>query len=356
MPARSPLPLSGFAALVDPGVRTFTTIDGEQICMDEPAQSPLLTITVPIFNEEENISPLYDKTRTAMDALGQPWELVLVNDGSRDGSAALMDAIAAKDPRVSVVHFARNYGQTAAMMAGMDHARGDIIVPMDGDLQNDPGDIGRLLAKLDEGFDVVSGWRKDRQDHAIKRNLPSRLANSLISRVSGVHLHDYGCSLKAYRREALNGVKLYGEMHRFVPIYAAWNGARVTEIPVTHHPRLHGESKYGLERIIKVLLDLLVVKFLFRYSGKPIYVFGGFGLFSIMCGFLAGFWAVGLKFTGISFVQTPLPLLCVFLGAMGVMSILMGLLAEMLNRTYHESQGKAVYRIARVVRSIADSH
>lgn len=320
--------------------------------MEELKLQPALTITVPIFNEEKNIAPLYEKTRAAMEDLGLPWELVLVNDGSRDGSPEALDAVAATDPRVTVVHFARNYGQTAAMMAGMDHARGKIIVPMDGDLQNDPADISRLLSKLEEGFDVVSGWRKDRQDHAIKRNLPSRLANNLISRVSGVHLHDYGCSLKAYRREVLEGVKLYGEMHRFVPIYAAWNGARVTEIPVTHHARLHGESKYGLERIIKVLLDLLVVKFLFRYSGKPIYVFGGFGLLSVLCGVLAGLWAVGLKLvSNTSFVQTPLPLLCVFLGATGVISVLMGLLAEMLNRTYHESQGKSVYKVARVVRA-----
>lgn len=322
--------------------------------MDEPNKTPMLTVTVPIFNEEANIGPLYEKTREALNELGVSWELVLVDDGSRDGSPALLDAIAAEDSRVTVVHFTRNYGQTAAMMAGMDHARGDIIVPMDGDLQNDPADIGRLLAKLDEGFDVVSGWRKDRQDHAIKRNLPSRLANSLISRVSGVHLHDYGCSLKAYRREALEGVKLYGEMHRFVPIYAAWNGARVTEIPVTHHPRLHGESKYGLERIIKVVLDLLVVKFLFRYSGKPIYVFGGFGLLSIFLGMLAAAWAIVLKlFWDTSFIHTPLPLLCVFLGAVGVLSILMGLLAEMLNRTYHESQAKPVYKVARIIRSAA---
>lgn len=321
--------------------------------MDEPKHnSPSLTIAVPIFNEEQNVVPLYDKTRAAMDALGISWELVLVDDGSRDGSPSLMDDIAEKDSRVTVVHFARNYGQTAAMMAGMDHARGDIVVPMDGDLQNDPADIARLLDKLGEGYDVVSGWRKDRQDNAIKRNLPSRIANSLISNVSGVHLHDYGCSLKAYRREVLDGVKLYGEMHRFVPIYAAWNGARVTEIPVTHHPRMHGESKYGLERIVKVLLDLLVVKFLFRYAAKPIYVFGGFGLLSTLCGFFAGIWAVGLKvFAATSFVQTPLPLLAVFLGATGVMSILMGLLAEMLNRTYHESQGKPVYKIARIVRA-----
>jgi len=313
---------------------------------------PHITVSVPIYNELDNIAPLYERVRTALDALGKSWELVLVDDGSTDGSAAALDAVAAGDARVTVVHFPRNFGQTAAMMAGMDHARGEIIVPMDGDLQNDPADIGRLLDKLGEGFDVVSGWRKDRQDHAIKRNLPSRLANGLISRVSGVHLHDYGCSLKAYRRDILDGVKLYGEMHRFVPIYAAWNGARVTEIPVQHHARVHGESKYGMERVVKVLLDLLVVKFLFRYSGKPIYVFGGFGLLAIACSLLAGVWALGLKvFGGVSLIQTPLPLLAVFLGAVGVLSILMGLLAEMLNRTYHESQAKPVYRVARVVRA-----
>ena len=317
-------------------------------------QSGSLSIVVPVFNEKENIAPLYDRVRAAADALGLTWELVLVDDGSRDGSSEVMDVVAEADARVAVIHFVRNYGQTAAMQAGMDHARGDIIVPMDGDLQNDPADIAKLLAKLDEGYDVVSGWRKDRQDHAIKRNLPSRLANSLISRVSGVHLHDYGCSLKAYRREALDGVKLYGEMHRFVPIYAAWNGAHVTEIPVTHHPRLHGESKYGLERIVKVVLDLLVVKFLFRYSGKPIYVFGGFGLLSIFLGALAGVWAIALKlFWDTSFIHTPLPLLCVFLSVVGVLSILMGLLAEMLNRTYHESQEKPVYKVARITRSAA---
>lgn len=315
-------------------------------------EHPEITVTVPIYNEAENIPTLYRRIADALDALETSWEVVFVNDGSRDGSGELLDAIAADDGRVIVVHFPRNYGQTAAMMAGMDHANGAIIVPMDGDLQNDPADIQHLLAKLDEGYDVVSGWRKDRQDHAIKRNLPSRIANAIISRVSGVHLHDYGCSLKAYRRDALAGVKLYGEMHRFVPIYAAWNGARVGEIPVQHHPRLHGESKYGLERIFKVILDLLVVKFLFRYASKPIYLFGGFGLFSILCAVVAGLWALGLKlFAGTSLILTPLPLVTVFLGAVGVLSILMGLLAEMLNRTYHESQSKAVYRVARVVRA-----
>ncbi len=323
--------------------------------MDERAETPTgpidVTVTVPLYNEAENIPILYERIRSAMNALGQRWELILVNDGSTDGSAAMLDDLAAKDPQVTVVHFRRNFGQTAAFMAGLDYARGTIIVPMDGDLQNDPADIAKLLAKLDEGYDVVSGWRKDRKDNAMRRNLPSRIANRIISRVSGVPLHDYGCSLKAYRRDVLEGVKLYGEMHRFVPIYASWNGARVTEMEVTHHPRLHGESKYGLERVIKVVLDLLVVKFLFRYSGKPIYIFGGFGFFSIFLGAITGVWALVLKlFFGVSLIQTPLPLLTVFLGAIGVLSVLMGLLAEMLNRTYHESQGKSVYRVGHVTR------
>ncbi|HEX7914845.1 glycosyltransferase family 2 protein [Rudaea sp.] len=312
--------------------------------------SPVITVTIPLYNEAENIPILYERLVAAMGECGRTWEAVLVNDGSTDDSASRLDAIAGTDSRITIVHFRRNYGQTAAFMAGLDHARGEIIVPMDGDLQNDPADVSRLLARLDEGFDVVSGWRKDRKDNAIKRNLPSRIANSLISRVSGVHLHDYGCSLKAYRRDVLDGVKLYGEMHRFVPVYAAWNGARVTEMEVAHHPRLHGESKYGLERVIKVVLDLIVVKFLFRYASKPIYVFGGFGFLSILLGGLLGITALALKaFYGTSLIQTPLPLLSVFLCVVGVLSILMGLLAEMLNRTYHESQAKAVYRVGRVV-------
>jgi glycosyltransferase involved in cell wall biosynthesis len=312
--------------------------------------NPDLSVTIPIYNEEDNVALLYERTRDALEALGRTWELVLVNDGSRDDSARRLDALAAQDPRVQVIHLSRNYGQTAALMAGLDHARGEIIVPMDGDLQNDPADIGRLLAKLDEGYDVVSGWRKDRKDAAFKRNLPSRIANDLISTVSGVHLHDYGCSLKAYRRHVLEGVKLYGEMHRFVPIYAAWNGARVTEIEVTHHPRIHGESKYGLERVVKVVLDLVVVKFLFKYASKPIYLFGGFGLINLAAAALVLTWAIWLKLVeGVALIQTPLPVFSVILFAIGIMSFLLGLLAEMLNRTYHESQSKPVYRIHRIV-------
>lgn len=315
--------------------------------------APHISVTVPIYNEEDNIPILYQRVRDALDALGKSWELLMVNDGSHDGSAAHLDAIAESDARVRIIHLSRNYGQTAALMAGLDHANGEIIVPMDGDLQNDPADIGRLLAKLDEGYDVVSGWRKDRKDAAIRRNLPSRLANGLISKVSGVRLHDYGCSLKAYRRSVLEGVKLYGEMHRFVPVYAAWNGARVTELEVAHHPRLHGQSNYGLERVVKVVLDLLVVKFLFKYASKPIYLFGGFGLISMLAAAVFMLWALWLKiFEHLSLIQTPLPMLSVILFAIGILSLLMGLLAEMLNRTYHESQAKPVYGVSRIVQKI----
>jgi glycosyltransferase involved in cell wall biosynthesis len=231
-------------------------------------------------------------------------------------------------------------------MAGIDYSSGDVLIPMDGDLQNDPRDIPKLLAKLQEGYQVCSGWREDRKDHPLKRNLPSRVANRLISAISGVHLHDYGCSLKAYRREVIKGVKLYGEMHRFIPIYATWQGARVAEIPVAHHPRIHGKTKYGLERTFKVILDLIVVKFLAQYAQKPIYVFGTFGLFSLFVAFIAAMAALYYKIFGDkSFIETPLPLIFVMASITGIMCILMGLLAEIIMRTYYESQGKPVYLI-----------
>lgn len=306
----------------------------------------MISLTVPIYNEEQNIPLLYEQVREVLSRFGRPWELILVNDGSSDGSAEALDRIAEADSRVKVIHLRRNFGQTAAMMAGFDFASGDIIIPMDGDLQNDPADIPRLLAKLDEGYDVCSGWRKERQDAKVRRNLPSTIANRLISVISGVHLHDYGCTLKAYRSNVIKGVKLYGEMHRFVPIYASWQGARVTEIPVAHHARKFGESKYGLERTLKVVLDLIVVKFLSKYAQKPMYVFGTFGFLSLALGLFAGLWAVYLKlFDGISFIQTPLPLVFVMTAITGVMCILMGLLAELLTRTYHESQDKSVYLV-----------
>jgi glycosyltransferase involved in cell wall biosynthesis len=306
----------------------------------------MISVTVPICNEAGNIPALYERVRAAMEKLGRPWELILVNDGSTDGSDALLDEIAARDPAVKVIHFRRNFGQTAAMMAGFDFARGDVIVPMDGDLQNDPADIPLMLAKLEEGYDVCSGWRKDRKDDAIKRNLPSILANQLISLVSGVRLHDFGCSLKAYKRDVIEGVRLYGEMHRFLPIYVSWHGAKIAEVPVSHAARTSGSSKYGLERVLKVLADLIVVKFLDRFQQKPMYIFGAVGLGSFAISFASGAFALFRKLIeGESFIQNPLLLLSVLTGMTGLMCILMGLLAEMIMRTFYESQGKNVYLV-----------
>ena len=306
----------------------------------------MLSIVIPVDNEQDNVFPMHERLSAALELTGEDYEVIIVNDGSSDLTEANLKSIATADPRFKIVNFRRNFGQTAAMMAGIDFASGDIIVGLDGDLQNDPADIPKLLDKLGEGYDVVSGWRIDRKDAALKRNLPSRMANWLISKISGIHLHDYGCSLKAYKKHVVKGVKLYGEMHRFIPIYASWQGGKVTEIPVNHHPRIHGSSKYGLERVIKVLLDLMVVKFLASYANKPIYVFGGFGLLSVAFAFVAGLWAVYLKlFEHMSFISTPLPLLVVLAFITGVMSILMGLIAEIIMRTYYESQGKQVYLV-----------
>lgn len=310
-----------------------------------------LSVVVPLYNEETNVAPLYEALHAALPELGRSYDIILVNDGSRDRTGSILAEIAARDSHVKVVELRRNFGQTAAILAGIDHSRGAVVVPMDGDLQNDPKDIGRLLEKLDEGYDVVSGWRRDRQDPAL-RSLASRIANRLISRISGVHLHDYGCTLKAYRREVIEGVRLYGEMHRFVPIYATWQGGRVAELHVAHHPRRAGRSNYGFERIFKVLLDLLVVQFLMRYDTKPIYVFGLVGTVSILISVLSGLLAVYLRFfEDTSFVQTPLPLLTALTFLIGVMCILMGLMAELLVRVYYESQGKTTYRV-RTIRNL----
>lgn len=309
-----------------------------------------LSVIIPIFNEEMNIEPLWDSLRQELERLGRTFEVIFIDDGSLDRSPKILEGLAASDKRVKVILFRRNFGQTSAMSAGFDYARGDIIIPMDGDLQNDPADIAALLAKLEEGFDVVSGWRRKRRDKHMSRILPSKLANKLISLISGVYLHDYGCSLKAYRRDVIKGVRLYGEMHRFIPIYASWHGARVAEIPVRHHPRQFGRSKYGIERTVKVFLDLIVIKYLGSYAQKPIYIFGTFGLLCILGAILAGLFAVYLKyFTGRSFIQTPVPLAAVMLFSVGFNSILLGLLAEMTVRTYFESQGKTTYIIRKMV-------
>jgi len=310
--------------------------------------SETLSILIPIYNEEGNLSMLYEKLMTALKKAGKPYEVIFVDDGSSDGTLEILLDLREKNPNVKIVSFSRNFGQTAALSAGIDFSKGDIIIPMDGDLQTDPEDILPLLEKIGEGFDVVSGWRKRRKDPFLTRRLPSIFAN--ISWIGGVHLHDYGCTLKAYRKDILKNIRLYGEMHRFIPIYAQWIGARVSEIPVRHFPRGSGSSKYGMSRVFKVILDLMVVKFLLSYSQKPIYVFGGMGLLMILGSILAGCYAVYLKFfKGTSFILTPLPLLCVFLLLLGFLSILMGFLAEILTRTYYESQGKPTYQIKETI-------
>ncbi len=311
------------------------------------AVRPRISVVIPLYNEEANVGPLLEELLSTLRTLGRRFEVICVDDGSRDGTFAALSRAAEREPCLRVIRFRRNFGQTAAMSAGIEAARGEVIVPMDGDLQNDPMDIGRLLGGLEEGYDVISGWRKDRRDREFGRKLPSRIANWLISRVSGVRLHDYGCSLKAYRREVLEGVKLYGEMHRFIPIYASWQGARVTEMEVNHRPRSAGESKYGFSRIGKVLLDLMVVRFLASFVSKPIYLFGGVGLAALACGLATFLWALAYKLAGLkNFVQTPLPLLTVLFVLTGVLCLLLGLLAELVIRTYYESQGKRAYVVA----------
>jgi glycosyltransferase involved in cell wall biosynthesis len=317
--------------------------------MNEVIQETL-SILIPIFNEEENISLLYDRLITALKKTGRPYEVIFIDDGSSDSSLEILLDISKKNPNVKVISFSRNFGQTAALSAGIDFSSGEILIPMDGDLQNDPEDILSLLQKIEEGYDVVSGWRKTRKDPFFTRRFPSMIANKIISSIGGVRLHDYGCMLKAYKREILKNIRLYGEMHRFIPLYAHWIGARVSEIPVNHFPRRSGSSKYGLSRIFKVVLDLMVVKFLLSYSQKPIYIFGGMGLLMMLGAILSGGFAIYLKiFKGISFILTPLPLLSVLLLMLGFLSILMGFLAEILTRTYYESQRKPTYQIRETI-------
>jgi glycosyltransferase involved in cell wall biosynthesis len=320
------------------------------VLLDENTNGPEISVFLPVLNEEPNLRPLYTKLDEALKKLGRSAEIIFVDDGSTDGSLGILRELAAMDSRIRVVALKRNYGQTAAMAAGIDAAKGRVLIPMDADLQNDPADITRLLEKLDEGYDVVSGWRKNRQDKWVTRKIPSMIANRLISWIGGVPLHDYGCSLKAYRHESLEDVRLYGEMHRFIPIYASWAGARVTEIPVEHHARTMGKSKYGLSRTLKVVFDLMTIKFMASYHTKPIYVFGMFGMCAIALSFLAGIWATVLKlWKGVSFILTPLPVITVVMLAIGVQFLLMGLLAEMLVRTYHESQAKRVYAVRETI-------
>jgi glycosyltransferase involved in cell wall biosynthesis len=309
-----------------------------------------LSLVVPVYNEKDNLPLLMDAILSAMTPLKKKWEVVFVDDGSTDGSLDGLKELARKHSKyVLVAVFRRNFGQTAAIAAGIDHSEGDIIVLLDADMQNDPADIPMLLAKLDEGYDLVSGWRKDRKDNRFTRTLPSNMANRLISWVTGVHLHDYGCTLKAYRREALEGFRLYGEMHRFIPVFAHSIGAKITELPVRHHPRKFGETKYGLERTVKVILDLFTVKFLLDYSHKPMRLFGGTGIVLIgMSILLLAYLFIRKIFFFIDVLTSPFFQIGVMFLILGFQSILMGLIAELLARTYHESQSKPTYTIRAV--------
>lgn len=310
-----------------------------------------LSIVAPVYNEVENLPLLYQEICSAMADVGLPWELVLVDDGSTDGSTQLMQEMALEHPdHLIAVSFRRNFGQTAAIAAGIEHASGDVIVLIDADLQNNPADIPLMLDKLREGYDVVSGWRKDRRDTFINRTLPSRIANRLISHVTGVHLHDYGCTLKAYRREVLTGFRLYGEMHRFIPAYAGSVGARIVEMPVRHSPRRYGKTKYGIERTVKVILDLFTVKFLMSYAAKPIYLFGGTGVFLMLASTIMLLFLMARRlWVGTPVLDSPLFIGGIMLLLMGFQAVLMGLIAELLVRTYHESQQKPPYTIRWVI-------
>jgi len=310
-----------------------------------------LSLITPVYNEEENLPLLYAAIQQVMKPIGKTWEVIFVDDGSRDKSLAVLETLVKQDPEhVRVVVFRRNFGQTAAITAGVDYAQGDTIILLDADMQNDPADIPLLLAKLDEGYDLVSGWRKDRKDNRLTRTIPSNLANGLISRVTGVHLHDYGCTLKAYRRGALEGFRLYGEMHRFIPVFAHSVGARITEIPVRHHPRRFGVAKYGLERTVKVVLDLFTVKFLLDYSHKPMRLFGGMGVSLIFVSVaLLLYLFIRKIFFLIAVLSSPFFQISIMLLILGFQSILMGLIAELLARTYHESQSKPTYTVRTVL-------
>jgi len=309
-----------------------------------------LSLVIPIYNEEENLPLLFEAIQRVIPPLGKSWEIIFVDDGSRDKSVSVLEGLFEQDPlHIRVIEFRRNFGQTAAIAAGIDHAHGDIIILLDADLQNDPADIPLLLAKLDEGYDLVSGWRRSRKDTFVTRILPSVMANWLISQVTGVHLHDYGCTLKVYRREVLEGFRLYGEMHRFIPVFAHSVGARITEMEVHHHPRRFGKANYGLERTFKLLLDLFTVKFLLSYASKPIYLFGGTGLILIFASSALLLYLFIRRTLGVPVFSSPLLQIGVMFFIIGFQSILLGLIAELLARTYHESQQKPTYRVRAVL-------
>lgn len=309
-----------------------------------------LSIVIPLYNEEENVEQLYTQLKAALEGTGQEYEIIIVDDGSTDGSFDILKRLHEVEERLKVIRFRRNFGQTAAFAAGFDRSQGEVVITLDADLQNDPADIPLLLDKIEEGYDVVSGWRLHRQDPFLTRRLPSMIANWLISQVTGVHLHDYGCSLKAYRREVVKNVQLYGELHRFIPAIANWMGVSVAEVPVRHYSRRFGKSKYGLSRTARVMLDLLTVRFLLSYSTRPIHIFGGLGLISFVGGIGLGGYLSFVKFAlGQKIGDRPLLLLAILLMVMGVQLISMGLLGELVVRTYYEALDKPTYAVREVL-------
>ncbi len=311
---------------------------------------PMISVVIPVYNEIENIDALATDVWSALGAIGKSFEVILVDDGSRDGTVDALRRVAAARAEARVVLLRRNFGQTAALSAGFDHARGEVIITMDADLQNDPQDIPKLLEGIEQGYDIVAGWRLHRKDPFVSRRLPSMIANRLISAVTGVSLHDYGCTLKAFRADVVQQVRLYGELHRFIPAVANWMGVSVHEVPVNHRPRRAGVSKYGISRTVRVILDLITVKFMESYSTKPIQIFGLLGIMSGFVGFLGAAWlSVQRVFWGVSLSNRPILLLYVMLILVGVQFISMGLVAEMLARTYHESQSKPIYYVKELI-------
>ena len=305
-----------------------------------------VSVVVPIYNERDNIQPMYDSLMDVLPETYKSYEIIFVNDGSQDGSSEVLNQVASRCQNVKVIHLRRNFGQTAAMSAGLEYASGEVIVTLDGDLQNDPSDIPMMLQKIDEGYDLVHGWRKHRQDAFVNRKLPSKIANWIIAKVTGFPVHDLGCTLKAMRREIAQDLRLYGEMHRFIPILAHWQGARCAEMETKHHPRRFGQTKYGIWRTVRVILDLITVKFMIQYSTSPMKLFGGLGMISTLCSFATCAATVAMKwFGGIDMTGNPLLLLSGLLGIAGLQFFVLGLLGEVAARTYFESQGMRPYRI-----------
>ena len=308
----------------------------------------MLSIIIPVYNEADNIKFLIKKITDCLK--DYKYEVLFINDGSTDNTEKIIEEIIKLDDRIVCINFKRNYGQTAALQAGFDYSKGKVIVALDGDLQNDPKDIPKLISKINEGFEVVSGWRKKRKDDALSRVLPSKIANYIISKITGVKLHDYGCTLKAYKKEVVKDIKLYGEMHRFIPIYACWEGAKVSEVVVSHNPRYSGESKYGISRVPKVMLDLMVVKFFDKLISRPIHLFGKLGFWLVTLGFLFSIYATWLKiFRDISFILTPLPLLIIFFLLSGMLCILLGIIAEIQSRIYFQAGENKSYLVRNII-------